>query len=81
MAGWGLVAAHGVTTHGYDDFEPQRACVTARSKRGQSACGVYLLDLETAATAGRTARDGEAKAWRENVVLSAPPSKRLASSS
>ena len=46
MARWGLVAAHGATTHGYYDFEPQRACVTPRRKRGQSACGVYLPDLE-----------------------------------
>ena len=46
MARWGLVAAHGVTSYGYDDFEPRRACVTARRKRGQSACGVYLPDLE-----------------------------------
>jgi hypothetical protein len=28
------------------EFEPQRACVTPRRKRGQSACGVYLPDLE-----------------------------------
>ena len=46
MARWGLVAAHGVTTYGYDDFEPRRACVTARRKRGQSAGGVDLPDLE-----------------------------------
>ena len=41
----------------------------ARSKRGKSACGVYLPDLEHTATAGRAARDGEATA-RQGWLIS-----------
>jgi hypothetical protein len=66
MARWGLVAAHGATTHGYYDFEPQRACVTARESAGKRLRRLSARP-GTATTAGQAPGHGEAAAGQENL--------------
>jgi hypothetical protein len=44
--------------------------VEARSKRGLSACGVYLPDLEQPRPPGCAAGDGQSAAGQENLRLS-----------